>query len=79
LFRGYFLEMCKTGREIEVRTQNDINCVDVLIKRLKEENDIIANLRSETIFHTRCGINGNICSMIIDSESGTNVVSSYVV
>ncbi|KAH0760884.1 hypothetical protein KY290_016957 [Solanum tuberosum] len=71
--------MFKAGKEIEVRTQNDINCVDVLIKRLKEENDIIANLRSETIFHTRCGINGNICSMIIDSESDTNMVSSYVV
>ncbi|KAK4708615.1 hypothetical protein R3W88_029540 [Solanum pinnatisectum] len=26
----------------------------------------------------QCVINGNICSMIIDSKSGTNVVSSYV-
>nr|XP_033512862.1 uncharacterized protein LOC104099604 [Nicotiana tomentosiformis] len=33
----------------------------------------------ENIFHTRCGIKGKTCSMIIDSGSCANVVSSYFV
>ncbi|XP_070052624.1 uncharacterized protein [Nicotiana tomentosiformis] len=33
----------------------------------------------ENIFHTRCGIKGETCSMIIDSGSCANVVSSYFV
>ncbi|KAH0725581.1 hypothetical protein KY284_001446 [Solanum tuberosum] len=33
----------------------------------------------ENIFHTRCGIKGRICSMIIDNGSCANVVSTYAV
>ncbi|XP_060196232.1 uncharacterized protein LOC132625623, partial [Lycium barbarum] len=33
----------------------------------------------ENIFHTRCGIRGRTCSMIIDSGSCANVVSSHLV
>ena len=38
----------------------------------------ITDLR-RSVFHTRCGIKDNICSMIIDFESDANVISSYVV
>ena len=31
------------------------------------------------IFHSRCCIKGNLCSLIIDSGSCSNVVSSYLV
>ncbi|XP_060210611.1 uncharacterized protein LOC132637556 [Lycium barbarum] len=33
----------------------------------------------ENIFHTRCGVRGRTCSMIIDSGSCANVVSSHLV
>jgi len=35
--------------------------------------------QKENIFHTRCGIKGRICSMIIDNGSCANVVSTYAV
>lgn len=41
-------------------------------------NVIVDDLRGENIFHTRSGIKGQICSMIIDNESGANIVSSYI-
>ena len=33
----------------------------------------------ENIFHTRCSVNGNVCLIIIDGGSCTNVVSSRLV
>ncbi|XP_010527366.1 PREDICTED: uncharacterized protein LOC104804721 [Tarenaya hassleriana] len=33
----------------------------------------------ETIFHTRCTIQGKVCGLIIDSGSCTNVASAYMV
>jgi len=33
----------------------------------------------ENIFHTRCSVNGNVCLVIIDGGSCTNVVSSRLV
>ena len=36
-------------------------------------------LQRENIFHTRCEIQGKICSMIIDSGSCANVISNIVV
>jgi len=33
----------------------------------------------ENIFHTRCSVNGNVCLLIIDRGSCTNVVSSRLV
>ncbi|XP_010519187.1 PREDICTED: uncharacterized protein LOC104798707 [Tarenaya hassleriana] len=33
----------------------------------------------ETIFHTRCTVQGKVCGMIIDSGSCTNVASDYMV
>ena len=33
----------------------------------------------EHIFHTRCTINGKLCSLILDGGSCTNVVSSMLV
>ncbi|XP_010525370.1 PREDICTED: uncharacterized protein LOC104803186 [Tarenaya hassleriana] len=33
----------------------------------------------ETIFHTRCTVQGKVCGLIIDSGSCTNVASAYVV
>ena len=41
----------------------------------KDEDQV----QRENIFHTRCEIQGNICSMIVDSESCTNVISNLVV
>ena len=38
----------------------------------KDEDQI----QRENIFHTRCEIQGKVCSMIIDSGSCTNVISS---
>ncbi|XP_010555985.1 PREDICTED: uncharacterized protein LOC104825361 [Tarenaya hassleriana] len=43
----------------------------------------LANLdetaQRETIFHTRCTVQGKVCGMIIDSGSCTNVASAYMV
>ena len=33
----------------------------------------------ENIFHTRCTINGKLCSLIVDGGSCTNVASSRLV
>ncbi|KAG7547458.1 Retrotransposon gag domain [Arabidopsis suecica] len=33
----------------------------------------------ENIFHTRCSVNGKVCSLIIDGGSCTNVASEYMV
>ena len=41
----------------------------------KDEEEI----QRENIFHTRCEIQGKVCSMIIDSGSCTNVISTLVV
>ena len=41
----------------------------------KDDNQV----QRENIFYTRCDIQGNICSMIIDSGSCANVISDIVV
>ena len=41
----------------------------------KDEDQV----QRENIFHTRCEIQGNICSMIVNSGSCANVISSMVV
>ena len=41
----------------------------------KDEDQI----QRENIFHTRCEIQGNICSMIVDKGSCENVISNVVV
>ena len=41
----------------------------------KDEEEI----QRENIFHTHCEIEGKVCSMIIDSGSCTNVISTLVV
>ena len=38
-----------------------------------------AEQQRQNIFHTRCHVNNKVCSMIIDRESYTNVVSTILV
>jgi hypothetical protein len=62
---------------------NEQNAVvgDLLVARrvlnveVKEEE---SNQR-ENYFHTRCFVNNNVCSVIIDGGSCTNVASTYLV
>jgi len=35
--------------------------------------------QNENIFHTRCHINNNVCSMIIDNGSYANIASTILV
>ena len=47
----------------------------VLSAQVKEEE----NNQRENLFHTRCFVNNKVCSVIIDNESCTNVVSTKLV
>ncbi|XP_019267098.1 PREDICTED: uncharacterized protein LOC109244455 [Nicotiana attenuata] len=51
-----------------------------VVRRIMTINlGISSEEQRENIFHTRCGIKGKTCSMIIDSGSCANVVSSHLV
>nr|XP_009759419.1 PREDICTED: uncharacterized protein LOC104211962 [Nicotiana sylvestris] len=81
---GYESEKGEGEEEGDVSDEDDVELPNEgMIKVVKKIMTI--NLASnseeqrENIFHTRCGIKGKTCSMIIDSGSCANVVSSYFV
>lgn len=61
------LEYAVEGDALVVR-----RALNLQVKEDKEE-------QRENIFHTRCHINGKVCSMIIDGGSCTNVASTTLV
>ena len=63
-------EYIEEGNSISLITRRVLN---VQIKEEKLED------QRENLFHTRCLIEGNPCSLVIDSGSCTNVVSSFLV
>jgi len=54
---------------------------DMLMLRrlLGSQMQPLDNTQRENIFHTRCTINRNLCSLIVDGGSCTNVTSSRLV
>ena len=54
---------------------------DMLIVRrlLGSQMQPLDNTQRENIFHTRCTINGKLCSLFVDGGSYTNVASSSLV
>ena len=48
-----------------------------LLKTQVTENDV--DDERDNLFHTRCLVKGTACSLIIDSESCTNVVSTILI
>jgi len=52
----------------------------LMVRRLFENQmQPLDDNHRENILHTRCVINGNLCSLIIDGGSCTNVASSRLV
>ncbi|XP_070046592.1 uncharacterized protein [Nicotiana tomentosiformis] len=81
---GYESEKSEGEEEGDVSNDDDIELPnDVMIGVVRRIMTINLGSNSEeqreNIFHTRCGIKGKTCSMIIDSGSCANVVSSYFV
>ena len=54
---------------------------DMLMVRrlLGSQMQPLDDTQRENIFHTRCTINGKLCSLIVDGRSCTNVASSRLV
>ena len=54
---------------------------DMLMMRrlLGSQMQPLDDTQRENIFHTRCTINGKLCSLIVNGESCTNVASSRLV
>ena len=67
---AYDDEYVEEGNSISLITRRVLN---VQIKEEKFED------QRENLFHTRCLVKGNPCSLVIDSGSCTNVVSSFLV
>ena len=63
-------EYVEEGNSISLIIRKVLN---VQIKKDKFED------QRENLFHTRCLIKGNSCSLVIDSGSCTNVVSNFLV
>ncbi|XP_070037857.1 uncharacterized protein, partial [Nicotiana tomentosiformis] len=81
---GYESEKSEGEEEGDVSNDDDIELPNDgmigVVRRIMTIN-LGSNSKEqrENIFHTRCGIKGKTCSMIIDSGSCANVVSSYFV
>ena len=54
--------------------ESSVRCV--LSAQVKEDD---SEKQREKIFHTHCHVNTKVCSLIIDDESCTNVVSALLV
>ena len=48
-----------------------------LVKTQVTDNDV--DDQRDNLFHTRCLVKGTACSLVIDSESCTNVVSTMLI
>ena len=60
----------------EEAMQGDI----LMVRRLLESQmQPLNDTQRENLFHTRCTINGELCSLIVDGGSCTNIASSRLV
>nr|XP_033517225.1 uncharacterized protein LOC117281471 [Nicotiana tomentosiformis] len=81
---GYESEKSEGQEEGDVSSDDDIELPNDgmigVVRRIMTINlGSNSEEQRENIFHTRCRIKGKTCSMIIDSGSCANVVSSYFV
>ncbi|KAK5792946.1 hypothetical protein PVK06_034079 [Gossypium arboreum] len=53
-----------------------VDCEILVIKRSLSLQSIENEQQRENIFHTRCHVQDNVCSLIVDGGSCTNVASS---
>ena len=67
--------------EVEEELKEEAMQGDMLMVRrlLGSQMQPLNDTRRENIFHTRCTINGKLCSLIVDGGSCTNVVGSRLV
>ena len=67
--------------EVEEELEEEAMQGDMLmVKRLLgSQMQPLDNTQRENIFHTRCAINGKLCSLIVDGGSCTNVANSRLV
>ena len=67
--------------EVEEELEEESMQGDILMVRrlLRSQMQPLDNTQRENIFHTRCTINGKLCSLIVDGGSCTNVASSRLV
>jgi len=57
-----------------------MECDLLMIRRLLgSQLQALDQSQRDNMFHTRCYINGKLCSLIVDSGSCTNVASSRLV
>ena len=64
--------------EVEKELEEEAMQGDMLMVRrlLGSQMQPLNDTQRENIFHTRCTINGKLCSLIVDGGSCTNVASS---
>ena len=67
--------------EVEEELEEESMQGDILMVRrlLRSQMQPLDNTQRENIFHTRCTINGKLCSLIVDGGNCTNVASSRLV
>ena len=67
--------------EVEKELEEEAMQGDMLMVRrlLGSQMQPLNDTQRENIFHTRCTINGKLCSLIVDGGSCTNVASSRLV
>ena len=67
--------------EVEEELEEEAMQGDMLMVRrlLGSQMQPLNDTQRENIFHTRCTINGKLCSLIVDEGSCTNVASSRLV
>ncbi|XP_040955925.1 uncharacterized protein, partial [Gossypium hirsutum] len=68
-------EMPSDDEDLELPVEGEI----LVVKRSLSIQSVETDQQRENIFHTRCHIQGKVCSMIIDGGSCTNVASIMLV
>ena len=68
-------EMPSDDEDLELPVEGEI----LAVKRGLSIQSVETDQQRENIFHTRCHIQGKVCSMIIDGGSCTNVASIMLV
>ena len=61
--------------EIEVAVEGEM----LIVKRSLSAQSSIGEPQRENLFHTRCYVNGRVCSVVIDGGSCTNVASTLMI
>ncbi|XP_010534718.1 PREDICTED: uncharacterized protein LOC104810220 [Tarenaya hassleriana] len=74
--RGHMARDCPNARVMIITDSGELLVTRRVLSTLVTPEE---TAQRETIFHTRCTVNGKVCGMIIDSGSCTNVASAYMV